>query len=81
MTFLKILAWILVVWLSGSLLYSIKFHLGNYLSQRQRIKSGEAGEIYEQRHKEINWSMLIFIQFAKLFLVIIILTYLLKEQQ
>lgn len=80
MTFLKILGWILVLFLSGSLLYSIKFHLGNYLSQRRKIKTGEVGEIYEQMHKEVNWAVIIFIQFAKLFLVILLLTYLLNGQ-
>lgn len=81
MTLLKILGWILVIFLSGILLYSIKFHLGNYLLQRQRIRTSEVGEVYKQLHKEMKWGNIIFIQLAKLFLIFFMLTILLSGQE
>ena len=78
MIIFRIIGWIIVIWLAGSLLYSIRFHLRNYLIQRQRINSGEVGEFYKEAHRNMNWKSLIYIQLFK-FLVIIILLILLTK--
>ncbi|PKN00742.1 MAG: hypothetical protein CVU77_08780 [Elusimicrobia bacterium HGW-Elusimicrobia-1] len=78
MVFFEILGWLFVIWLLGSTIYSIKFHLGNYLLQKQRIKNKVVGELYETLHKQINWKSLILIQVSKLTIAIFLLYLLLK---
>jgi len=73
MIFITIIGWLIVVWLIGSVLYSSQFHLINYLRQKQRIKAGEVGELYEKLHKELNWRSLIIAQVAKLAVVVALL--------
>jgi len=80
MIILKILGWIGVIFLFGSFLYSMKFHLGNYFIQRKRIKNGEIGEVYKQLHKEFGWGKIVFIQLIKLFLTVLLLTVLIDSQ-
>ena len=74
----KILGWLFAILLFGSIIYSIKFHLGNYLLQKQRIKNKEVGEVYESLHKQMNWGSLILMQVAKLTITIFLLYLLLK---
>lgn len=70
----EILGWLFVIWLIGSAIYSTKFHLSNYLSRKQKIKNKGIGEVtdeaYEHLHKQVNWSLLIFMQIAKLAIAI-----------
>lgn len=73
-----IIGWLVVIYLFGSVIYSTQFHLGNYLLQKQRIKSGEVGGAYKQLHKQTNRGILIFIQLIKL-IVAISVAYLLLQ--
>jgi hypothetical protein len=78
--FLTILSWIAIILFAGSFLYSSKFHLGNYLLQRKRIKNSEdkiSGGVYKHMHEKINWKMLILFQVIKLGIIIVILDFLL----
>jgi len=72
-TFLKIIGWIAVAGFAGSFLYSTKFHLENYLLQKQRIKSEEVGDTYKEMGKKFNWRAIILFQVIKLAIVIILL--------
>ena len=79
-TFLTIFSWIAVILFAGSFLYSSKFHLGNYLLQRKRIKNSEdkiGDEVYKHMHEKTNWKMLILFQVIKLGIVIMLLYFLL----
>ena len=73
MIILRIIGWIIVIWLTGSLIYSVRFHLNNYLIQRSRIKSGEVGEIYKEAHRNMNWKSLIYIHLFKVLIIVLLL--------
>lgn len=78
---IKIIGWLLVSWLLGSTIYSIKFHLGNYLREKQEIvntKNKENKEIIKFMHKQMNWGLLVIIQIIKAVIAIFILYFLLK---
>jgi len=76
-TIFTIIGWLIVIWLGGSLIYSVQFHLRSYLQQRQSIKNDESGNVYRNLHKKINWQSLIIIQVLKLAVIAILLYFLL----
>ena len=78
MIILKFLGWLSVLWLLGSTIYSIIFHLKAYSRQSKRIQKGEVGKIYETLHKQTNWGTLIIIQIIKIVFVIAIAIFLLS---
>lgn len=78
---IKIIGWLLVSWLLGSTIYSTKFHLGNYLREKQEIintKKKENKKIVKFMHKQMNWGVLVIIQIIKAVIAIFILYFLLK---
>lgn len=78
MIILQILGWVIFVFLAISIIYSAQYHLRNYLRQKKRINSGEVGEIYKNLHGEMNWGRLFLMQIVKLFIALILLTWLLS---
>ena len=74
----KILGWVLATYLAGSTIHSSKFFFNSYQIQKQRIKNKEVGEVYEHAHKQTNWSLLIFMQLAKLAIAFFLVYLLLK---
>lgn len=75
---IKFLGWLFAIWLLGSIIYSTKFHLGNYLLQKHRIKNKEVGEVYERLHKQINWNSLILVQLIKIVIIVFLIGFLLR---
>jgi hypothetical protein len=68
----QILGWGVIVWMIGSTIHSTKFHLGNYLIQKQKINNNEVGETYKHLHEQTNWRMLILFQLSKLSIAIFV---------
>ncbi len=74
----KTFGWMLTIYLAGSTIYSSRFFINSYLLQKKRIKNKEVGEVYEHAHKQTNWSLLIFMQLAKLAIAFFLVYLLLK---
>ena len=75
---LTIIAWVVVVWLFGSVIYSTQFHLRAYLISKGRLKTRDTGEPYPRLLKQQNWWFLAEIQLLKLAIaVVLLLTFLL----
>jgi hypothetical protein len=79
---LRILGWIVVVWLFGSIIYSTQFHLKNYFNSRGRdsliAKDLEAhGQEIEIKRNEFLRRVL-GLQFIKVVLMLFLISMLLK---
>jgi beta-lactamase regulating signal transducer with metallopeptidase domain len=81
---LRILGWIIVVWLFGSIIYSTQFHLRNYFISRGResltAKDLEApGQEIEIKRNEFLRRVL-GLQFIKIALMLFLIYMLLNKQ-
>jgi len=72
----KIVLWFILLWLIGSVIYSTRFHISNFLNRKKKIKSEEVGELYESIHGRFNIK-LVLLQTVKLFLAGLIFYFLL----
>lgn len=70
---MKLIGWLFVFWLIGSALYSTLFHFSSFRRQRERIESGEAGEIYKRLHQDFNWKFLFGMQIIKIGIALLII--------
>lgn len=73
---LTIIGWILIIWLSGSFIYSIQFHFKNYLRVQKNTKKGKYNKKFPKDY--FNWNVIILFQIAKLIIVLVLLYFLLE---
>ena len=72
------IGWFIVFMLIGSVLYSAKFQISNYLLQKRKIRINVVSQTYADLQGNINWNSLITIQLVKTIIAIALIFLLIK---